>query len=125
MENWTLMITDGELAYPNPYRATLSPPLASFIAARTLVHSTISLKLCFTPRFLCMWKCYPQQHLQSGLCSQRHHHPLLYMTHHLHNKAVSGAWQRFCPSSDTSSVILFYLCHISLKGVQQSETLIQ
>lgn len=55
MENWTLIITDGELAYPNPYRAKLFPPPASFITARTLVHSTSGLPwdFCFTSCFLC------------------------------------------------------------------------
>lgn len=55
MENWTLIITDGELAYPNPYRAKPFPPPASFITARTLVHSTSGLPwdFCFTSCFLC------------------------------------------------------------------------
>lgn len=55
MENWTLIITDGELAYPNPYRAKPFPPPASFITARTLVHSTSvsPWDFCFTSCFLC------------------------------------------------------------------------
>ncbi len=36
--NWPLIITNGELTNPNPYKAKLFPPV--FITARTLVHST-------------------------------------------------------------------------------------
>lgn len=56
MENCSLIIADGELAYPNPYRAKLFPPLASFITARTLVHWCFtSCSLCYFSRNNDLW----------------------------------------------------------------------